>query len=220
MSIYELTLFIHIILFCYWLGGDVGVFYSSKFVVDSSLPTDSRLLAAKIMLGCDLIPRICMSLMLTVGGLLSHYMGIEHPTWLLIAIVLLGPIWLSLVLILHFKHHASFVPLLTKIDFYFRCAVIAAIIGSCIYAFQTNRMEGSHWILIKLIGFGFLVFCGLMIRINLKDFINTYSKLLNNIQTVEDDNKMVKSLNLVRPWVITIWIVLSLEAVVGIVKPF
>jgi len=29
---------------------------------------------------------------------------------------------------LHFKHHAKFwFPLLTKIDFYFRCAVIAAI---------------------------------------------------------------------------------------------
>jgi len=30
MSNYELMILIHIILFCYWLGGDIGVFYSSN----------------------------------------------------------------------------------------------------------------------------------------------------------------------------------------------
>ena len=219
MSAYEITLLIHIVLFCYWLGGDVGVFYSSKFVVDPSLSTDTRLTAAKILLGCDLLPRICMSLMLTVGGLLSHYMGIAHEPWQLIAIVLLGPVWLSMVLVLHFAHNASFVPTLTKIDFYFRWLIIASILASCVYAYTTGRLGDAPWLIIKLVGFAFLIFCGLMIRINLKGFVETYVKLMSNTQTEADDQRMIASLNKVRPWVITIWVVLVIEAAVGIAKP-
>ncbi len=219
MSAYEITLLIHVLLFCYWLGGDVGVFYSSKFVADPSLSNDTRLIAAKIMLGCDLLPRICMSLMLTVGGLLSHYMGVEHPTWQLVGIILLGPFWLSIVLILHFKHNADFVPRLTKFDFYFRWAMIVTIIGSSVYALITERLADTPWLIAKLLGFAFLIFCGLMIRINLAGFVATYIKLMSNQHTAKDDQNMIKSLNKVRPWVVTIWIVLIVEAALGIAKP-
>ena len=49
MTTYELILLLHIILFCYWLGGDIGVFYSSNFVVNDDLSRETRLTAAKIM---------------------------------------------------------------------------------------------------------------------------------------------------------------------------
>lgn len=91
MTPYDIALLLHILLFCYWLGGDVGVFYSSQFVVDSKLSRETRMTAAKIMLGCDLVPKICMSLMLTVGGILAHYLGVQHALWQLIGIILLGP---------------------------------------------------------------------------------------------------------------------------------
>ena len=35
--------YLHILLFVYWLGGDAGVFYSSKFVTDTRLSRDARL---------------------------------------------------------------------------------------------------------------------------------------------------------------------------------
>lgn len=220
MTPYELTLLLHILLFCYWLGGDVGVFYSSNFVVNDKLAQETRLTAAKIMLGCDLIPKICMSLMLTVGGLLSHYMGIEHPTWQLIGILLLGPIWLSMVLVLHFMHSASFIPRLTTVDFYFRWGMIAAILASCIYSYSTGRLENNTWLLVKLAGFAFLIFCGLMIRINLKDFGATYVKIMQQSETEVDNQKMQMSLKKVKPWVVTIWLVLIAEAAIGITKPW
>ncbi len=220
MTPYELTLLLHILLFCYWLGGDVGVFYSSNFVVNGNLTQETRLTAAKIMLGCDLIPKICMSLMLTVGGLLSHYMGVEHPTWQLIGILLLGPIWLSMVLVLHFRHSASFIPRLTTVDFYFRWGMIAAILASCIYAYSTGRLENNTWLLVKLAGFAFLIFCGLMIRINLKDFGATYVKIMQQSETEVDNQKMQMSLKKVKPWVVTIWLVLIAEAAIGITKPW
>jgi hypothetical protein len=219
MEAQELLTLIHVILFAYWLGGDVGVFYSSSLVVDDSLERSARLAAGRIMLAVDLIPRICMSLMLTVGGLLSATLGVEHPPWQMAGIVLLGPFWLGMVLILHFRHHAAFIPLLTRFDFWFRWAMIAALLLSCGWSLTTGRLEEAPWLIAKLLGFAFLVFCGLMIRVRLKGFVEAYVHLAQDSETAEDNRRMQISLSRVRPWVLSIWVVLVVEAWLGIAKP-
>ena len=80
-------------------------------------------------------------------------------------------------------------------------------------------MEDNSWIAIKLLGFAFLVFCGLMIRVNFTGFSATYLKILASEYTQEDNQKMAHSLKAVKPWVVTIWVVLVIEAALGIAKP-
>ena len=219
MSAYDLTLLIHIVLFCYWLGGDIGVFYSSKFVVDPTLSRETRLIATKIMLGCDMVPKICMTLMLTVGGILSEFHGITHPTWQMAGIILLGPFWLTVVLLLHFKHDASYIPALTKFDFYFRWLIVAGLLISTTWSWLTGRLADDPWMVGKLLIFAFLVFCGLMIRMGLKGFSATYAKIIQDNYNDEDNKIMTASLDRVRPWVYAIWIGLLAEAALGIAQP-
>ena len=215
----DLVTLLHVLLFCYWLGGDIGVFYSSGFVVDASRRREQRLMAAKIMLALDLVPRICMSLMLTVGGVLSELRGIAHPTWQLFAIVLLGPCWLAIVLLLHFGHDGRFIPALTRIDRALRWLVIVSIIGSLVCSFYSGRLGGQAWLGAKLLSFAFLVFCGLMIRRGFDGFANGYMALMEREPTSEENAGMTASLRRVRPWVVVIWVVLVLEAYLGIAKP-
>ena len=75
MSGHDIALLIHLLLFVYWLGGDIGVFYSSGLSVNRNLSREARQMAGKIMINLDLIPRLCLSLMLTVGGILTEYYG-------------------------------------------------------------------------------------------------------------------------------------------------
>ena len=89
MSGQDIAVIVHLLLFAYWLGGDIGVFYSSGFATNQKLSREARQIAGKIMLNLDLIPRLCLSLMLTVGGILTEYYGIEHPTWQYVGIILL-----------------------------------------------------------------------------------------------------------------------------------
>jgi hypothetical protein len=219
MSAQDFAILAHVVLFCYWLGGDVGVFYSSKFVINPELSRDTRLIAAKIMIGCDLVPRMCMSLMLTTAGILTAFAGLEHPLWQMIGIILLGPVWLTMVLVLHFSHNAPFIPALTKIDFYFRWLVIVGGIASCLYALNVGRLDGAPWIAAKLMLFYFTVFCGLMIRIQMKGFGSSYGKLVADNYNDADNQIMIKSLKRATPWVYAIWATLLLEASIGISKP-
>ena len=120
MSGQDIALLLHLLLFAYWLGGDIGVFYSSGFAINPKLSRGARQAAGTIMMNLDLIPRLCLSLMLTVGGILTHYYGIEHPLWQMIGIILLGPIWTFALIYIHFNEGTDLVKKMTKIDYYFR----------------------------------------------------------------------------------------------------
>jgi hypothetical protein len=211
--------FLHILLFVYWLGGDAGVFYSSGFVINPALSRDARLTAAKIFINLDMIPRYCMALMLTVGGVLAELIGITHPWWEMTAIVLLGPVWLALVVLVHAREGTAAGRRLTRIDYWFRWIVIVAILVSVIHANVTGRLAGQAWFSAKLVLFAFMIFCGLMIRRLLPPFVDGFRTLIASGATPESDARMQSSMASCRPWVLAIWASLLLEALLGILKP-
>ncbi len=135
MSLYDWLIIFHLLLFVYWLGGDMGVFYSSGMSIDAGLTNSARVTASKIMMNLDFVPRMCMTLMLTVGGLLSGEMQnpIEHPQWQTIGFILMGPGWLSMVVYLHLAHGTEMSKIVTKIDYWFRWFIVVYLVWSVGY---------------------------------------------------------------------------------------
>ena len=216
---HTIWLILHLVLFAYWLGGDIGVFYSTRMILNRSYSAPQRFMASRIMLWIDLLPRLCLSMMLTVGGILSEYVGVSHPPWQYAMIVVLGPVWFTVLLIMHFKHNASFMPTLTKLDLWFRWFLIAAIVASVWWSVSTGRLDNAPWLAPKLIIFALMVLCGVMIRIFLPGFIAGVRALSEGSITEEQDDAMRRSIHRVRPWVFAIWAGLILEAFLGIFKP-
>ena len=219
MSGQDIAVILHLLLFAYWLGGDIGVFYSSGFATNNKLSREARQTAGKIMLNLDLIPRLCLSLMLTVGGILTEYYGIEHPTWQWVGIILLGPIWFTALVYIHFNEGTELVKKMTKIDYVFRWIMVFTIIASVAYGFLSGRLDAEPWVGAKLILFAALIFCGIMIRKNIGGFIKGIHNIVNDNINDADDEAMVQSLSKARVFVITIWILLLVEAGIGVVKP-
>ena len=219
MSGQDIAVILHLLLFAYWLGGDIGVFYSSGFATNNKLSREARQTAGKIMLNLDLIPRLCLSLMLTVGGILTEYYGIEHPTWQWVGIILLGPIWFTALVYIHFNEGTELVKKMTKIDYVFRWIMVFTIIASVTYGFLSDRLDAEPWVGAKLIIFAALIFCGIMIRKNIGGFIKGIHNIVNDNINDADDEAMVQSLSKARVFVITIWILLLVEAGIGVVKP-
>ncbi len=211
--------FLHILLFVYWLGGDAGVFYSSKFVVNPKLSKDARMTAAKIFVDLDMIPRYCMALMLTIGGILAELIGISHPAWEMVAIILLGPVWVAMVHLVHAKQGTAAGATLGRVDIWFRWIVIASIIASVVHSNMNGRLAGLEWFSAKLLLFAFLVFCGLMIRRNLPPFSQGFRTLASTGATPESDRLMIDSLARCQPYVLLIWAGVALSALIGILKP-
>jgi hypothetical protein len=211
--------FLHVLLFVYWLGGDAGVFYSSTFVVNDKLSKEARLTAFKIFVNLDMLPRYCLALMLTVGGILAEFVGYKHPTWQMIGIVALGPIWVWVVHMVHAKEGTDFGRTLAKGDYYFRLLMIFGLLGSVVWHWSTGELQPYPWLAAKLALFAFLIFCGFMIRRNLPPFIDGFRTLATKGPTPDSDAKMRDGLAACRPYVFAIWAGVALSAFLGIWKP-
>ena len=220
MSGQDIALLMHLLLFAYWLGGDIGVFYSSGFAINRNLSRGARQAAGTIMMNLDLIPRLCLSLMLTVGGILTHYYGIDHPLWQMVGIILLGPIWTCSLIYIHFNEGTDLVKTMTKIDYYFRWVMVFTLITSVSYAFYfTDRLNANPWVGAKLIVFAALIFCGIMIRKYIGGFIKGIHNIATDNINEADDIAMAESLSKARVFVLTIWVLLLVEVWIGVVKP-
>ena len=57
MSLHDFMLILHLILFVYWLGADLGVFYAAKFVARSDLTVEERHRFLELTLLIDMGPR-------------------------------------------------------------------------------------------------------------------------------------------------------------------
>lgn len=207
---------LHILAFVYWLGGDLGTFYSSKFVAKKGLSPQQRSTALTIMMGVDQGPRFCMALILGPGVHLSAKMGlISISTAGIVAVWILCFLWLGMVAAIHFGHGKPFVAKLTQFDWYFRIAVILACLYYAITSIWADGIIHANWLATKLIVFAALVACGLGIRVGLKPFIPAFGKMMQEGVSEETDKIMNDSLAKVRPFVYLIWIGLLVNAALG-----
>ena len=217
MADIQLLQLAHILLFVYWLGGDLGVFYSSFFVADESLSPAQRRTAARILIGLDQGPRICMPLILAVGVHLAWRLGVlAVPVAGIAATWFVASAWLAMVIALHFGHGRAFVPALTRFDFGFRIAVIVVILAAALGGLLIGRPAMPAWVAAKLLVFAALVGCGLFIRLRFRPFMPAFARLVTEGASEEVNRAIRNSLRAVRPYVLAIWAGLVVNAAIGV----
>lgn len=206
--------FAHLLCLVYWLGGDLGVFYTSFTVANNKFSTETRIQAAKILFALDQAPRICMTLILPTGAHLGYRLGvldISGGTVLLIWIICL--LWLCMVLVLHFRGHNQ---ALTTFDFWFRIVLASFLLGVSVWGLAQTKIILANWLAIKLVVFAVLMFFGLLIRIKLKPFGPAFAQMAQGQATDSVNHTIQSSLASVRPFVLGIWLGLLLNTALGI----
>jgi hypothetical protein len=216
---YTLVLFLHQILFVFWLGPDIGVYMWSTKAANTELSPAQRVAAGRIMEVIELLPRVCMSLMLTVGGVLTELKGIDHPWWQMAAIWLLGPVWLTLTLLVYAGANTDRRGKLAGLDELFRWAVIVSVILSVGYSVVTDRLADFPWITAKLLIFAAVVFFGLMMRRRLAPFLAAIHTLESDGPTDETNARLAGSLARARLFMFATWVALAMAAALGIYQP-
>lgn len=217
MNEYALFQLGHLLLFVYWLGGDLGTFWSSRFISRTDLSVPARATAAKIMAGVDQVPRVCMTLIVPFGLQMAVMRTmVRVDDWVVWAVWLVSFAWLAMVLVLHFRHDRPYIALLTRIDFGFRVLVIIAFLAAGSYGLATGELIVLDWIAVKIIVFGLLVACGLMIRVNLKPFEPAFHRLLTEGSDPETERAISGSLRRCLPYVYAIWVGLLICAALSL----
>lgn len=160
----RLWIFIHLLLFVFWLGADLGVVLAVRSAGRPGLSEEQCRRTLALGHAIDLAPRLAASLMLSVGGILSEYVGIEHPWWQMAAIIVLGPLWASLVLLAHagFRHPLGQAAACWEDRL--RRAMIVIVPLSVGWSWLGGRLAPAPYIGTKLLLFGLLMILGLRVR--------------------------------------------------------
>lgn len=208
---------LHLIAMVYWLGGDLGTFYSSRFVVDPKLSPAQRHTALKIMLGCDQGPKLCMPLIFAIGWSMSTQIGLmAAPAFVevLVWIVALG--WFANVNYLYFTQNQQAKARIAQIDLWFRVGVVALLVTLGVASLFGKGPFGADWLAAKVLVFAALVACGIYIRIQLKPFVAAFGQLMAKGSSPDVEATLSRALARCRPPVYLIWTGLIVNAALGI----
>jgi hypothetical protein len=188
---------------------------AGNHVINPALNAAQRVGAATMMHYYEIMPRVCMSLMLTVGGVLSEHVGLTHPWWQMAAIWLLGPVWLVLTLAAYFGVGAT----APKLEEWLRIALIVAVPVSVSYSVATGRLAEAPYVGGKLLLFAVILLLSLLARYAFQPFSEGVKQLANQGASTVVDRSMRQSFSRGRRYVLASWAALLLAAFLGVVQP-
>jgi hypothetical protein len=220
---------LHLVLFVFWLGGDLGVFYSSRSVLNPALTPAARATALKIMSGLDLGPKICLVLFLPSGVTLmalephgAELFGVRlFPLWSVLLVWAFTALWLVLTVADH-RTHGRF-PRVRQADWAIRIALVTAIAGAAGHTLLADRPFGvdtnPRWLGAKLLLYALALAAGLGIRLKLRAFGPAFGTLVTTGSTPEVERTLRGSVDGCLPYVWVIWGSVLAAAVSGVLKP-
>jgi hypothetical protein len=199
---------LHLLVFVYWLGGDLGAFTASFVVTDQRQPAQVRLAAARLLGHVDMAPRSALVLALPTGLTLAASRGwLELPPLLIAVIWALAALWLLLLWRLHFNLSASF----RSIDYTLRFCLLG---GLTIAAWLVEPL----FLKAKFALLALAVVAGLAIRQLIAPLGPALGRLAQgDAETANPD--ITRALRQARPLVICIWTMLLAAAWLGVAKP-
>jgi hypothetical protein len=234
---YALLLTAHVLLLVFWLGTDIGVFLGSFRLKDPRLSPEARLEIGRLTSLLDMGPRTGVILSIPTGLALAYFggWGRRDPALLtppvLAVVALLSLLWLALVWRFFALQQAAargrdltpgeagFLRLWRRVDLGWRMLLALAIAGATLAAVLGRGLLGVGWLDWKVAAFGFVVACGIAIRLAAEDLPIALGELSRRGSTPERERRLARALNRAYPWVLAIYFTLVVMAYLSFAKP-
>jgi hypothetical protein len=210
----------HVLILVYWLGGDLGAFYSSTLLTNPAKPVAARAAAAQVLANIDMAPRSALILAAPTGFSLALIKGWwQAPDWAQIALWAGSLAWLVLAWIIHLKHLAPASPW-RRVDLTIRWLVMItlALVALAPQLFPLTA-DIPLFLRLKLAILAAAIGLGLLIRVVLAPFGPAFGAMVKDGATPQTDAAIARSLTYGRPIVIVLWSLLLCAGFLGIATP-
>ena len=210
--------FLHLLVFVYWLGGDLGAFYASYLAVGRDRPAAARLTAVRILNAVDTAPGAALILALPTGLALA-----AAKAWLAVPPAALAAVWVGALawLVAFWRVHSApgqARPRLVAFDLAMRGTLLAAL--SLAGAAGLARLwPAPLFLALKLLALAAAVARGLLIRAQLKPLGPALAALAGGDEDGAADAAIRGLLARSRPLVLGIWLLTCAAALLGLAKP-
>ncbi|MBM3513438.1 MAG: hypothetical protein FJX59_06955 [Alphaproteobacteria bacterium] len=222
INLYLVLVFVHIVLFAYWLGGDLGVYISSKFIANRNLSLDERFRFMALLLACDMGPRTALILFIPVGLEMARIIGVFEVSGMIGGIVWLFCLaWLAVNWWMFFNAQHPMTNKLRDWDLKLRYVLIPVIAAIALYSMSAGGPVTSLWLQVKLLVFAAVISCGVYLRSEIKNWVGGFAMIRQGGAAADQGNTIIEqSLDRSRKVALFLWGGVALAAFLGKVKPF
>lgn len=217
MDIALLTL-LHLLIPVYWLGGDLGAFYGSGFMIDPKRTVPERMMALTILNNIDMAPRTALILALPTGVALGWAKGWLALSFTAVSAIWIGGlVWLALAWTVHLRHGQD-VKRVRAVDLAIRYVVLLALVGGAV-AGLSGSIQLPFFIAVKMLLLAACVGLGLIIRRQLVPLFPPIAAMRTQGPSPEGDRAIAGVIAQTRPMVLLIWLLVLAASLLGIATP-
>ncbi|MEQ8434278.1 MAG: hypothetical protein RIA71_08550 [Oceanicaulis sp.] len=219
-TLYTGLLFLHILLFVAWLGGDIGVFILGQhFRKRDAYPLETRLQFLKLLVLNDMAPRTAWALMVPVSlSMVAAGGWALMPGWVVGLSWALGLIWLALVWWTWAEGQGPRARALKQIQFWLTVALCLFYTGLAI-AGWLELWAAPFWLWLKAGLFALIFAAAIMIDVAYKPVGPLLARLIAEGSSDATETPLLKAMNFTRIWVLGLYALLLVIGAVGTFKP-
>ncbi|WP_426166778.1 hypothetical protein [Sandarakinorhabdus sp. DWP1-3-1] len=219
--IYPTLVYVHLLLFVLWLGGDLGVFVLGQHFRrrDYSLP--ERLTLLKLLVAIDMGPRSAWALMVPLSLTLLYAGGWWPglPMGAVIAGWVVGLGWLWLVWDAHAHDMTPRAARDRRIEGGLRWGLAAFYLGLGGISLATGTPLAPQWLALKALLFGLIFGAAIMIDHAFKPVGPQLMALIEQGSSDATEVPLRATMDGTRRWVFTVYALLFATSWLGAVKP-
>ena len=219
MAEYEIWKFLHICMFVFWLGTDMGVMLCSKKSTDSNLGVEARFQMLEMALKIEILPRIMWVMALPLGVHLSKSSGYIDPSFLTLTLMWVFTLmWLVINVGGAVNLDKPWGQQLSKIN---RIVVASLGVGLIIVAATSFMGYGPYEpnsIALKVGLYGLINLTILGIEIAFFPLGMAFERLATEGSSPELESSITGGMNTTLKWVHTTYIMIFIVAFIGVTK--
>lgn len=216
---------LHILAMVYWLGGEWGVFQTSKKVVNRKLGIDERKRHMETAYRIDILARTGIITIMPLGLHMGYLWGLHsYGGAYLVAMWIFVFAWVTLCWAAFAFRETDRGIRLTKIDEAVRYVVIPLLIIAGISSLLGNGPfsgeEGQRWYATKALIFSVLLMLGLKLRYIMREWTIMFRLLDANENQPEVAARLERSQRIGEGIAYCYWVLIATMGFLGAVKPF
>ncbi|HNS28699.1 MAG TPA: hypothetical protein PKN91_11325 [Steroidobacteraceae bacterium] len=166
MTLYELVLWLHVLVMGYWIGSDLVINALTHYTTSASgLSGVERKRLWEFLLEVDQHPRNALIFSVPLGFTLASILGLVpiHGAGLVVVWIVCA-VWFWFMWVTHWKRNAPEGRAWARWDWWLRYVLIALAVGSGVLSLATGKPFAAPWLAWKVILFGGVLCAGIGIR--------------------------------------------------------
>ena len=219
MAEYEIWKFLHICMFVFWLGTDVGVMLCSKKSTDPNLGVEARFQMLEMALKIELLPRVMWVMALPFGVQLSKTIGLIDPSSITLTMMwLFTLVWLVINVGGAANLNEPWGQQLSKINRFIVASLGVGLIIVAISSFMGYGPYEANSVALKVGLYGLVNLTILGIEVAFFPLGLAYERLATEGSSPEIESSISGGMDLTLRWVHATYILIFITAFIGATK--